>query len=274
MAGETSIPSLPKKIAVLDYRLADSLLALGIKPYAMTSYLGETDLPYLEGKPLEGVINLGDTPNLEAVLQASPDLIIGRKPEEKIYEQLQKIAPTILLDIPDKWRDGLKELGAILGKEKEAGAWLKQYEQKAADARKAIEPRIDPNETFLYLRILPKEIRLYGTTELFGSTMFQDLKLKPVPQAAEVKRMEAIPLEKLVEMNPDRMFVQIGLPVKDGDKQAQAKFDELSQSALWNNIKAVKYKRVYVVPHWVISDYPFIHSRSIDLIREAIVGKP
>ncbi|WP_344913034.1 hypothetical protein [Paenibacillus hodogayensis] len=62
MSGETTIVGVPHKIAVLDYRLADSLLALGTPPYAMTTYLGDKKLPYIDGKPLDSAVPLGDTP--------------------------------------------------------------------------------------------------------------------------------------------------------------------------------------------------------------------
>ncbi|MEW9673092.1 hypothetical protein [Ammoniphilus sp. 3BR4] len=68
MAGETTIEGEPQKIAVLDYRLADSLLALGITPYAMTSYMGGTNIEYIDGNPLKDAKNLGEEPNLEAIL--------------------------------------------------------------------------------------------------------------------------------------------------------------------------------------------------------------
>lgn len=268
LQGETTIEGEPKKIAVLDYRLADSLLALGITPYAMTSYMGETNLEYLDGNPLKDVKNLGDEPNLEAVLEVEPDLIIGRENHAKIYGDLSKIAPTIILPVPDDWRLGLTEMGEMLGKEKEASEWLAQYDQKVDEAKKKLAQKVSKDETALYMRVMPKEYRIHGPNQALGATLSQDLGFKPVPQVTATKKFEVMSMEKLPELNPDYIFLEIGLPEKGGDKEAEKKYEELTQSPLWKNLKAVKKNQVYVVPHWVISDYPYIHEKSIDMVLE------
>jgi iron complex transport system substrate-binding protein len=99
----------------------------------------------------------------------------------------------------------------------------------------------------------------------------QDLGLKPVPQVESIKKFEALSMEKLPEINPDYIFIQVGGPVKGGDKEAEKKYEELTQSSLWKNLKAVKNNQVYIVPHWIISDYPHIKAKSIDLVLESII---
>lgn len=274
LSGETTIVGVPQKIAVLDYRLADSLLALGVKPYAMTTYLGDKNLPYIDGKPLDAAIPLGDTPNLEALLQAGPDLIIARRSEEKSYDQLSKIAPTVIVDIPADWRGGFRELGAILQREGEADRWLADYDKKTAKAREEIARHVKPGETFLYLRIMPKEIRVHGTEELFGATLFQDLKLTPVAGLDKVKRIEPISLEMLPQYDADHIFLQVGSPTSGGDKEAEKNLATVSQTSVWKGLKAVKGNHVYTMPQWIISDYPNIKSKSVDLIVERLKGNP
>lgn len=269
--GETEITGVPKKAAVLDYRLADSLIALGVKPYAMTTFLGGTQLPWIDGNPTEGVVSLGDTTNLEAVLKAAPDLIIGRTPDLKVYDQLSKVAPTVITEIEGaSWRQNLEQLGAIMQREKEAKQWLAAYDQKAARLRSEIEGYIKPGETFLYARIMPKEIRVHGTKELFGATLFEDLKLTPVPGLEKVARVETISLEKLPDYNADYIFLEVGAPTAGGDKNADANLAAISQSAVWKELKAVKAGHVFTMPQWIISDYPNIKSKSLDLIAEQL----
>ncbi|UUZ90603.1 ABC transporter substrate-binding protein [Paenibacillus sp. P25] len=181
----------------------------------MTTFLGQTNLPYIEGKPLAKTLALGDTPNLEAVLQAGPDLILARKPEQKVYDQLSQVAPTVILDIPSDWRQAFREVGTVVGHEKQAEEWLSNYDKKAADIRGEISGYVKPGSTFLYLRIMPKEIRVHGTQELFGATLFQDLKLTPVPGLEQVKRIEPISLEKLPDYDADYIFLQVGSPPRE-----------------------------------------------------------
>ncbi|QYR21277.1 iron-siderophore ABC transporter substrate-binding protein [Paenibacillus sp. sptzw28] len=270
LAGETTIEGEPQKIAVLDYRLADSLLALGIKPYAMTSYMGETKIEYIDGDPLKGVKNLGDQPNLEAILEAQPDFIIGRQDDNKIYDDLSKIAPTILVPIHTDWRLNFRELAQMLNKSKEAEQWIAQYDKKAEEAKKKISGKVGKDATALYMRVMPKEYRIHGPNQAFGATLAQDLGFKPLPQVESIKKFEALSMEKLPELNPDYIFIQVGGPVKGGDKAAEKKYAELTQSPLWKDLKAVKNNHVYLVPYWVISDYPNIKDKSIDLVLEKL----
>jgi len=268
MVGETTIEGEPEKIAVLDYRLADSLLALGITPYAMTSYLGDTNIEYIDGNPLKDAINLGEEPNLEAILEAEPDLIIARRNDAKIYEDLSKIAPTIIVDIHTDWRQNFRELAKMLDKEQEAEKWIAQYDQKVEEAKKKLSEKVGKDETALYMRAMPKEYRVHGPNQAFGATLAQDLGFKPLPQVESIEKFEVLSMEKLPELDPDYIFIQVGGPVKGGDKDAEKKYEELIQSSLWKNLKAVKNNQVYVVPYWVISDYPHIKDKSINLVLE------
>ncbi|WP_373231308.1 ABC transporter substrate-binding protein [Cohnella sp.] len=267
-AGTTTITGTPQKIAVLDYRLADSLLALGIVPYAMNTYMGETNLPYIDGNPLAKSIPLGDSTNLEALLETQPELIIGR--DEKIYSDLQKIAPTVIIKVPDDWRESFREVAAIVQREKEAELWLANYDQRAVDTRKEISQYVKAGETFMYLRVMPKEIRLHGTTLTLGATLFQDLQLTPVPGLEGIAKFEVISLEKLPDYNPDHIFLEVGAPSVDSDKAALSNLSSISETSLWKDLKAVKNGHVYTMPQWVISDYPHIKSKSLELILEAL----
>ncbi|GAA3409603.1 ABC transporter substrate-binding protein [Paenibacillus hodogayensis] len=201
-------------------------------------------------------------------------MIIARRSEEKIYDQLSKIAPTVIMDILPDWRAGLRELGSILQRENEADRWLADYDKKTAKAREEIARTVKPGETFLYLRIMPKEIRVHGTQELFGATLFQDLKLTPVTGLDKVKRIEPISLEMLPQYDADHIFVQVGSPVAGGDKEAEKNLAVIAETSIWKGLKAVKNNRVYTMPHWIISDYPFIKSKSVDLVVVKLKRKP
>ncbi|WP_426332733.1 ABC transporter substrate-binding protein [Paenibacillus silvae] len=269
-AGETTIIGEPQKIAVLNWQLADFLLALDIKPYAMTNFMGDTKLEYLEKDALEGVIDLGDKPNLEVLSQSNPDLIIGWESRREIYDQLTKIAPTILTKENDDWRKSLQELGSKLGKNKEAEEWLAKYDQKATASMQLLTSKIDPNETVLYMRVMPKVLRIYGSTQSLGATLSQDIGLQYLPQTEAIQNFENISIEQLPELNPDHIFIQVGRPLRGGDQEAKKIYEELTQSSIWNNMKAMKKKQVYTVPHWIISDAPHIKEKSIDLVLEKL----
>ncbi|HEY2491790.1 MAG TPA: ABC transporter substrate-binding protein [Paenibacillus sp.] len=261
------------KIAVLDYRLADSMLALGMKPYAMTSYLGETDLEYMDGKPLPGVINLGDDINLEAVLQADPDFIIARQGNAKVYDDLVKIAPTIILEESDDWRADLRKFAEILDRTAEADKWLKQYTVEAEEAKKKVVAQVGAGKTAVIIRATPKDYRIYGDDQQLGSIIYGDLGFTASDKVKEIKKQQSISLEVLPEFDADYIFVQIGMPVKGGDKDAEKKFAEMQESSLFKNMSAVKNNRVYIMPYWTLRDFPIINQKTVELVTTKLLSK-
>lgn len=268
LAGETTIEGTPNKIAVLDYRLADSLLALGVTPYAMTTYLGETELPYMDGTLLADAIPLGDKVELETLLEAKPDLIIARKSDQALYDSLSKIAPTIILSVPDDWRKGFEEIASILEKEDGAKKWLTTYEEKVESVKDEITPFIESGDTFLYLRVMSKEIRVHGTDHNLSATLFHDLALTHVPGLENLGKVETISMEAIIKYDADHIFIENGGPNSVDDPEAQANYQTLTNSSIWKNMKAVQKDQVYRMPPWVISDYPNIKLKSLDLIQD------
>ncbi|WP_028612665.1 ABC transporter substrate-binding protein [Paenibacillus harenae] len=269
--GQTVLEDEPKKIAVLDYRLADTLLALGIIPHAMGTYLGETDLPYIDGSPLAKVVPLGDSVNMESLIDSEPDLIIARSTDT--LENLQKIAPTIVVDKADNWREGLREVGRYLDREAEAEAWLAEFDREAAELREELGKRAEPDATFLYLRVMPKEVRVHGVDQALSQTLFGELGLKPVPGLENVKRIEVISLEALPDFDADYIFMEVGTPGAGGDQDAKDNLKGLQETMVWKGLNAVRHDRVYEVPQWIISDFPHIKLKSLEIIREALLGK-
>ncbi len=67
---------------------------------------------------------------MEAIIEAAPDLIICTEFQEKVYEKLIKIAPTLMFDRNEDWRTMLLKFGQIVAKEQEAQKVLEGYDQK------------------------------------------------------------------------------------------------------------------------------------------------
>lgn len=86
--GETCVPENPQKIVSLYTTPLANLLALDIKPIAITPATGVQDKypPYLAEK-VKGmeIVGVNYEPNLERIIQLKPDLIVGWNFHEKIY---------------------------------------------------------------------------------------------------------------------------------------------------------------------------------------------
>lgn len=99
--GETEIKGTPERIVVLELNSVEQLYELGVQPVG----LGSLDF-WASATPeimaaWSGTKNVGANfePNLEAIAQLRPDLIIGmQSAHSEMYDDLTSIAPTILLN--------------------------------------------------------------------------------------------------------------------------------------------------------------------------------
>ncbi|WP_372638029.1 iron-siderophore ABC transporter substrate-binding protein [Cohnella sp.] len=221
------------------------LYALGVIPVAAESY-HEQFPSYFQGA-FKDVLKLGnvDSPNFEAMLAADPDLILSPAwRDENSYDQLAKIAPTVLLPDRDDWRDELRDIGEALGRTDQADQVIREYERKTAEAKEKLHALIG-DETVSYMRIIPKGTFMIGEQSSRGKIIHGELGLKPVAAFPQNEGVLAISLEMLPEYNPDHIILQ----VDSGNEAAAAKqaYEEMSGSAIWKSLNAVKNGRVYLV---------------------------
>lgn len=102
--GSTTIEGRPERIVALDSSYADATLLLEKELVGITTYRSySTDLPdYLGEARAEyaaDVVSVGEleAPSLEKIAALKPDLIVSAKVRhEALYDQLSKIAPTIM----------------------------------------------------------------------------------------------------------------------------------------------------------------------------------
>ena len=117
--GTTDVPDAPQRIVILTNEGTEALLHLGVIPVgAAQSWEGDPWYDHL-ACPLADTVSLGTETgiNLELLASLEPDLIIGTKVrQEKIYEQLSAIAPTVFSEtIGEAWLDNYQFYGDVLG---------------------------------------------------------------------------------------------------------------------------------------------------------------
>lgn len=272
--GVTNVPADPKRIAVLSSNYVDNLYVFGIIPTVAgeSSLTTEKISSHLPQELYEDVQFIGgdDDFNLEAILAAKPDLIIGQEKAGQIYDELSKIAPTVILG-NDEWRETHFQFGEILGMEEEAQVWMEQYEQKAAGAKQKISEALG-EETVAFMRVLPKEFRIHGTTDqrFIDGTLFQDLGLNPANGVPEER--EAISLEGIALLAPDHFFLDYNTASQQNEQGAE-RYKTLTESVVWNQLDAVKKDHVYLVPEWFIQISPHARLMVIDYVVETLVGQ-
>ncbi|CAM4073027.1 ferrichrome ABC transporter substrate-binding protein [Bacillus manliponensis] len=239
--GETAIPVEPKRIADLS-GATEALLIFDMKPVVTANTSQEKIDIHLQDqlKDVEPVGSYwGDQINIEAVAAAKPDLILINNRQEKIYDNLSKIAPTVMLstELTD-WRGFFTETAEVLGKEKEKDAWLKQYDEKAKKIGEEIVAKTG-DEKFMVMAAYPNAFRVYGNYG-HSDVLFNDMKLPAVEGTPEKEPLLQLQKEALVDYNPDHLFV---FTTGDGS----ARLEEFKQESTWKNMNAVKNDRVYMI---------------------------
>ncbi|WP_138754554.1 iron-siderophore ABC transporter substrate-binding protein [Paenibacillus sinopodophylli] len=244
LKGDITIPADPKRVIGLSVVYPEFLYALGVTPVAVQNYHDEFP-SYLE-EAFKDTLKMGiaKVPNFEAILAQEPDLIIAPTWwSDKDYDQLSKIAPTILLPERDNWKDELRDIAAVLGKETVAEKVITDLQTKETEAKQKLDTLVG-DETVMYVMVMDKELVIYGETIDRGSFIHKQLGLTPVENFPQTELSLSISLEKLPEYNPDHIILQLN---NEFDDAIQSRYQELLNSTIWKSMTAVKNNHVYTM---------------------------
>ncbi|OWR32323.1 iron-dicitrate ABC transporter permease [Saccharibacillus sp. O23] len=270
MKGELVLKEKPKTIAVLDVKFLDQMLAVGEKPAGSVIAGGNTDYPEYLGDRTSGMQVLGtrDEPNLEAITALKPDLIIMTDFQEEQYENISKIAPTLVLDFYEDWRDTLSTIAKITDKQSEADQVVSAYEEKVAGLKAKLSEKLG-DETVAIIRPRKEGIRVHGIEHRIGQILYQDLGLKMpemVKGIGEDGSVE-ISMETLPDIGADRYFVL-------SDELFAAEAETLAKNPVWKSLPAVKENHAYDVNAtlWIAYYGPLAINLIVDQASEALLG--
>ncbi|WP_373694266.1 ABC transporter substrate-binding protein [Staphylococcus rostri] len=250
--GTTKIEKEPKKVVALEYSFVDALVALGVKPVGIADDGDKKNIIEPIRDKVGDYKSVGDRkqPNLEVISQLKPDLIIADSNRHKgNYEQLSKIAPTILLPSLDSdYKQNLeafKTIGKALSKEDEADKRLDEHKEKIEKYEKEIT--MDKDKKVLPAVISQSGLLAHSDKSYVGQFLhelgFKEALTKDVAdQLPEYLNAPYLNMnsEQLADVNPERMFVMVN--GEDDPFYAKMKEDKV-----WNDLDAVKNDRVHVV---------------------------
>lgn len=243
--GEVAIPAEPKRIVDLSGN-SDilSLLGYSVAGTANSDAYDYTQLPTYLQEPLQGAKILGysmqDTMDIEGILELHPDLIIISGVQEKMYEQLKKIAPTLMVELAQTdWRQDVNTFARMMQQEDRAASWLKSYDEKAKKAGAAVRKANGEDTTYLALLASGGQLFVFDAAGI-GSVLYEDMGLK---KPANMPRQDSISLpvisyEGLADLDADQLIV-VGT---DADMKA------LKKNSIYKSMQAVKNNRVLELP--------------------------
>lgn len=243
--GEVEIPAEPKRIVDLSGN-SDilSLLGYSVAGTANSDAYDYTQLPTYLQEPLQGAKILGysmqDTMDIEGILELHPDLIIISGVQEKMYEQLKKIAPTLMVELAQTdWRQDVNTFARMMQQEDRAASWLKSYDEKAKKAGAAVRKANGEDTTYLALLASGGQLFVFDAAGI-GSVLYEDMGLKKpanMPRQASIS-LPVISYEGLADLDADHLIV-VGT---DADMKA------LKKNSIYKSMQAVKNNRVLELP--------------------------
>ena len=239
------IPAEPQRIIALDEGTMADLIALGIRPVGVHDYANRDYTRYLD---TEDVASVGtpDGPNYEAMLELSPDLIIGSIEEIEFFgegslEILQEIAPTAITSLSKNgWQDYLTFVGAVLDQTEETEQLIALYDQRIAEFQEAIAEQGE-DFTIAIIRSRADSFNIYAADIFFIARLVQEAGLSFPESFAELPERNDISLEEIDLLSSDYLFVMIR-----NDDEAEL-FDSAVESPLWQFLPSVQNEQVYEV---------------------------
>lgn len=267
--GVSEVVKNPARIVVLDIGALETLHELGVKPVAIPKkYMPE----YLAEVRDDG--SIGDAgsviePDFEAINSYDPDLILMSTRQERFYDELNQIAPSVFIgtdtkDFLNSFIENTKLLGRIVGKEELAEEKLSVLEEKINTAQEKFKN--DPNKA-LFLIYNNGRFSAYGKSSRFGF-IHDVLLIKPVIETTEASvHGQKVSNELIAESNPDYLFIV--------DRNAAVLGKEANRSEIENKLiqqtNAYKNNKIfYLNPNvWFISGGGLT---SVDLMVDDIVN--
>lgn len=237
--GETKIEGNPTRIVVLSNEGTEALLALGIKPVgAVKSWTGDPWYDHIKAD-MEGVTVVGEEsqPNIELIASLKPDLIIGNKlRQEKVYDQLKAIAPTVFSEtLRGAWQSNFMLYADAIGKKADGEKIIADYDNRAADFKSKAGDKL--NQKVSVVRFMAGKTRIY-LEDTFTGIAFSKLGItRPDNQKYKDTFVEEITKERLPEVDADMLFY---FTYETGDGKGTKMEEEMLKDPLWQSLQVVK----------------------------------
>ncbi|ESA33730.1 periplasmic binding protein [Leptolyngbya sp. Heron Island J] len=255
LMGETQVPVNPQRVVTLDGVHLSNALALGIQPVGSAAWIAvdlgtglEPIEPYLRDRSQEVTFLGYIEADLEKILLLKPDLILGNRMHEAIYDQLSQIAPTVLHDFDD-WKDIVRFSGDVFGKPQAAEKLVNNYYQRTQTLRQKLRQKTGEHASNLQVSVIRPVSNgarlLYRGS--FSGTVLEDVGLsRPSEQDKEGTNVP-VSFELIPHMDGDVIFVITYMNDDDADI-----VNQLKNQPLWSQLEAVKQGNVYPVDgvHW------------------------
>jgi len=208
--GEVPVPADPERVVTLAESALDVSLAVGVTPVGTTASRGGDTAPAYLGEDAADIpiVATVSEPNLEAILEAQPDVILASAGlAQEQYDALTAIAPTVVPDTATggDWQEPLHVYAEALGADDELTTALDDVTGRA----EAIAEEGSLEGSAAVVRWMANGPVLMNSA-LMPGTLLQAAGATPVQAAADLgsrPHSDPLSLENLAQVDADRLFL-------------------------------------------------------------------
>lgn len=239
--GEFTLDKTPSRVVVLEYSFVDALAQVGVSPVGVADD-NKIDriLPQVREKIAAWQsVGTRSQPSLEVIASLKPDLIIADPSRHTaVFEELKKIAPTVMFDSRhESYQENLEtaqKIGDLVGKSAEMKAKINEHNDYIANIAKNLGVQ-GKKASFGTSR--EDKFNIQNDNGYVGSFL-TTLGFAPTKLNSDQAFVE-INLEQLVMEKPEYLFI-----AHYRDESIARKWEA---EPLWKAIPAVKANHVYNV---------------------------
>ena len=239
--GEFTLDKTPSRVVALEYSFVDALAQVGVSPVGVADD-NKIDriLPQVREKIAAWQsVGTRSQPSLEVIASLKPDLIIADPSRHTaVFEELKKIAPTVMFDSRhESYQENLEtaqKIGDLVGKSAEMKAKINEHNDYIANIAKNLGVQ-GKKASFGTSR--EDKFNIQNDNGYVGSFL-TTLGFAPTKLNSDQAFVE-INLEQLVMEKPEYLFI-----AHYRDESIARKWEAVP---LWKAIPAVKANHVYSV---------------------------
>ncbi|MGR6839540.1 Fe(3+) dicitrate ABC transporter substrate-binding protein [Aliivibrio wodanis] len=239
--GQFEIATTPQRIVVLEFSFVDALAAVGVSPVGVAD---DNDASRVIPAVRELIqpwksVGMRSQPSLEAIAVLKPDLIIADAERHRtVYQDLQRIAPTLLLKSRgETYQENLKsalKIGIAVDRLSEMELRIQQHQQAMAD----FKSHFSLKETIQFAVVSDKGMWLHSPASYAGGVLTALGIASPLVASTE-KAYLPTSFELLLKTNPDWLLL--------GAYSHPNIVDDWQKNSLFNALTSEKKKQLIEV---------------------------
>lgn len=258
--GDVEVPAQPERVVAVSYDTPWQLQSLDVKPVATQDYGKWADSFSADQQAfVKGVATIGSfgETNYDAIVKAAPDLIVGDgyEVDEKAYERLSEIAPTVIVkgSFRGDWKAIVAGLAEATGARDALDEREKAYTAKVAELKEKYADQLALRWAAVSVGDTEAEFSVLYPTGITGA-LLEELGATPapgIPEAAPEPGYASYSLEKLDAILGTADVVVVPA---DADGTPWEPFAAIKGNGLFATLPATTSDSVFDLPYGV-TDY-------------------